>query len=77
MPTYGYDCTRCGAFVLVRPMVQAAEPAACPQCGAAGRQRWAAPALRSVDAPGVVTGPPPRRGARYTTDPRHLRLPEP
>ncbi len=92
MPTYGYDCPRCGAFDLLRPMAQAAEPAACPQCGGPGRRRWAAPAVRGVDpglrraldasarsadAPEVVPGPPPRRGPRYTTDPRHLRLPRP
>ena len=49
MPTYGYDCVHCGAFELVRPMAQVAEPAACPQCGNPGRRVWGAPALRGVD----------------------------
>ena len=93
MPTYGYHCLRCGGFDLVRPMAQAGEPAACPDCGEPGRRRWGAPALRGIapalrraldadarraDAPDVVGAPPPHRGrTRHTTDPRHLRLPRP
>ena len=94
MPTYGYHCADCGAFDLVRPMAQAGESAKCPGCGAPGRRRWGAPALRSVDpaltraldasarsaeAPDVVGSVPParRRRTRYTSDPRHLRLPRP
>ena len=49
MPTYGYDCIRCGAFDLVRPMAQAGAPAPCPGCGEPGRRTWGAPALRSLD----------------------------
>jgi putative FmdB family regulatory protein len=91
VPTYGYDCAACGAFDLVRPMAQIDEPAACPRCGEPGRRTWGAPALRSVDpavsrardasarsaeAPAIVDRVPSRR-TRYTTDPRHLRLPRP
>ncbi len=91
MPTYGFDCARCGTFDLVRPMAQAGASAPCSGCGEPGRRRWGAPALRSLDpaltraldasartaeAPGVVDGVPSRR-PRYTTDPRHLRLPRP
>ena len=93
MPTYGFDCSGCGAFDLVRPMTQASEPATCPACGGPARRTWGAPALRGVDpavrraldasvrsadAPTVVSSVPPRRrGLRTTTDPRHLRLPRP
>jgi putative FmdB family regulatory protein len=93
VPTYGYDCARCGPFDLVRPMAQASAPAACPQCGDPGRRVWGAPALRGLDpalrgaldadarradSPDVVAAPPTRRGrTRHTTDPRHLRLPRP
>ena len=91
MPTYGYDCARCGAFDLVRPMAQVDAPASCPVCGEPGRRRWGAPALRSLnpaltraldasartaEAPGVVDRVPLRR-PRYMSDPRHLRLPRP
>jgi putative FmdB family regulatory protein len=93
VPTYGYDCARCGAFDLVRPMARAGDPASCPSCGEPGRRSYAAPALRSLDpalrgaldasarsadAPEVVRSvPAPARGTRYTRDPRHLRLPRP
>jgi putative FmdB family regulatory protein len=33
MPTYGYDCPRCGGFEALRSLAQRNEPAACPQCG--------------------------------------------
>lgn len=74
-------------------MADASAPAACPQCGEPGRRTWGAPALRGVDpalrraldadarradSPDVVASPPPQRGrTKYTTDPRHLRLPRP
>lgn len=93
MPTYGFECARCGGFDLVRPMAQADAPAPCPDCGEPGRRVFGAPALRSLDpaltgaldasartaeSPGVVDRvPPSRRRARYTSDPRHLRLPHP
>jgi putative FmdB family regulatory protein len=93
VPTYGYDCAGCGGFDLVRPMSQASEPAECPGCGESGRRVFGAPSLRSVDpaltraldasahtaeAPGVVDRvPSSRRRTRYTSDPRHLRLPRP
>ena len=50
MPTYGYDCPRCGAFDLVRPMAQASAPATCPECSGVARRVWGSPALRSLDA---------------------------
>jgi putative FmdB family regulatory protein len=93
VPTYGFDCSGCGAFDLVRPMAQASKPAACPACNEPARRTWGALALRAVDpglrraldasartadAPDVVRSiPPRRRGVRTTTDSRHLRLPRP
>jgi putative FmdB family regulatory protein len=93
VPTYGYDCVTCGAFDLVRPMSQVDAPAPCPSCDEPGRRLFGAPSLRSLDpaltravdasartaeAPGVVDRlPSSRRRTRYTTDPRHLRLPRP
>jgi len=93
VPTYGYHCAGCGGFDLVRPMSQAGEPAQCPGCGESGRRVFGAPLLRSVDpaltraldasartaeSPGVVDRvPSSRHRTRYTSDPRHLRLPRP
>jgi len=92
VPTYGYHCATCGAFDLVRPMAEAGAPALCPDCGEPGRRTWGAPALRSLDpaltravdasagtaeTPGVVNRVPSSGRGRYTTDPRHLRLPHP
>jgi putative FmdB family regulatory protein len=93
VPTYGYDCTDCGAFDLVRPMAEAGAPAPCPGCSEPGRRLFGGPSLRSLDAmltraldasartaeaPSVVDRvPASRRRPRYTVDPRHLRLPRP
>jgi putative FmdB family regulatory protein len=92
MPTYGFRCTSCGEFDLVRPMSAAASPADCPDCGAAAARVYGAPALRgqdpalrraldagarSADRPDVVASVPGRRGFATTTDPRHARLPRP
>jgi putative FmdB family regulatory protein len=49
LPTYGYRCEPCGGFDLVRPMAQAGDPAACPDCGSSARRVFGLPALRSLD----------------------------
>ena len=87
MPTYGYDCTDCGAFDLVRPMAQASAPASCPRCGEPGRRLLGAPSLRSLDpaltraldasartaeAPGVLDGVPHRAAAPATRSTRGI-----
>jgi putative FmdB family regulatory protein len=92
VPTYSFRCPVCGPFDLVRPMAHASDPPTCPGCGGTGRRLWAVPALReldpalrraldagarSSDAPDVVSAVPGRRAPRYTTDPRHARLPRP
>lgn len=35
MPTYDYDCPRCGGFDAIRSLSQRNEPAACPACSTA------------------------------------------
>ena len=52
MPTYGYQCSACGAFELVRPMADATEVCACPDCGQAAGRVFGSPGLRSLD-PGL------------------------
>lgn len=48
MPSYSYDCPRCGTFHASRPMAEYDQPHTCPQCGTE--------APRALDAPGVVAG---------------------
>lgn len=45
MPYYDYDCPSCGPFELRRRMVQANEPAQCPNCEAVSRRLVSAPFL--------------------------------
>lgn len=51
MPFYDYECADCGSFSALHPMVRAAEPAACPSCGAAsGRVILSAPFVAGMDS---------------------------
>lgn len=50
MPFYDYECTKHGAFELVRPMSQSADPATCPECGGASNRVITAPRLRTLGA---------------------------
>jgi hypothetical protein len=92
VPIYGYDCARCGAVDLVRPMTQAGEPTPVPKMrrarltdlgcpgAAVGRPRAHAchgRERRSADAPAVVDRIPRGPRTRIAIDPRHLRLPRP
>jgi putative FmdB family regulatory protein len=46
VPTYDFACADCGArFERERPMVEAAQPAACPVCGGAGGRVFTMPRL--------------------------------
>jgi putative FmdB family regulatory protein len=46
MPLYEFDCTSCGAFSVLKPIVERNEAQACPRCGsAAQRNAISAPAL--------------------------------
>lgn len=51
MPLYVFHCNRCGAFDVLRPMTEAAAPAACPACGHQARRVFTPPGLRRLDAP--------------------------
>ena len=51
MPTYDYDCSRCGGFEAIRAIGQRDEPAICPDCDEiAARVMVAAPRLRLMEA---------------------------
>ncbi len=52
MPTYGYRCSPCGAFDVVRPMADASGGAQCPRCGQPATRVFGTPGLRSLD-PGM------------------------
>ncbi len=43
MPIYEYECVECGVFSGLQPMSRAAQPAACPGCGAASPRIISAP----------------------------------
>jgi putative FmdB family regulatory protein len=42
MPVYEFECERCGPFDEFRDHRSAAEPMACPSCGAPARRRYSA-----------------------------------
>ena len=52
MPSYDYDCQRCGPFTASRPMAEFAQPQPCPDCGTAAPRALTVPAIggRSEDA---------------------------
>ena len=51
MPTYEYDCPRCGPFEAVRPMAEFQAPHPCAGCGGpAPRVLLSAPRLSGMDA---------------------------
>ena len=51
MPTYEYDCPRCGPFEAVRPMAEFQAPHPCAGCGdPAARVLLSAPRLSGMDA---------------------------
>jgi putative FmdB family regulatory protein len=49
MPTYEYECQRCGSFTMLRPMDQRHQPCQCPNCaGDGGRLILSAPSLPTL-----------------------------
>lgn len=92
MAMYDYRCPECGTFTVQCPMGSAAATSECPACAATARRVFGAPALRGADPgtrraldaqersrhePQVVTGPLPPKGAPYTRNPLHHKLPRP
>ena len=59
MPTYDYDCQRCGPFSEQRPMAEFARPQPCPACG--------------TPAPRALTSPMLAGGAREDASPAPMR----
>jgi putative FmdB family regulatory protein len=56
MPIYEYGCAACGvAFSRLRPIAAAAEPAACPACGAAAERSLSRFAIGGHAAPPAET----------------------
>jgi len=51
MPVYAFRCEACGAFDVVRPMVEASAPAQCPDCGDGARRVYSPPGLALVAKP--------------------------
>ena len=50
MPIYDFECPTCGPFTAMRPMAEAADPSACPDCAAsAPRAYLTAPAVLGMD----------------------------
>ena len=45
MPTYDYDCERCGPFTESRPMAEFARPQPCPACRKLAPRALTSPAL--------------------------------
>ena len=62
MPTYDYDCERCGPFTESHPMAEFALPQACPACGEAAAPSRPPP-RRSVPIPAVAPVVPRRAGS--------------
>jgi putative FmdB family regulatory protein len=47
MPVYEFECERCGSFDQFRDHRSAAEPMACPSCGAPARRRYSGVYLKT------------------------------
>ena len=50
MPQYDFTCESCGPFAVRRPMAEAADPAACPDCARSGRRLYTPPGLTRTPA---------------------------
>ena len=76
MPTYDYDCDRCGPFSESHPIAEFDVPQPCPACGdpaprsltlpaiGGGASRPRAPRRRSVLIPAAVAAVPHRVASR-------------
>ncbi|HLV59075.1 MAG TPA: zinc ribbon domain-containing protein [Natronosporangium sp.] len=92
MATYEYRCTRHREFTVSFPIGEATAATPCPVCGTDAARVFSAPALnrtprrlataidaavRSAEAPEVVSAVPQRRRRRRPANPAHARLPRP
>ncbi|WP_345815940.1 zinc ribbon domain-containing protein [Paraburkholderia sp. PREW-6R] len=66
MPVYDYECAECGAFELVRRIVERNENAACPQCGATARRVVIGAPSLSGDAGGALDESAGSYGMRHS-----------
>jgi putative FmdB family regulatory protein len=51
MPIYSFACEPCGAFDVVRPVVEAGAPARCPSCGGGASRVFTPPGLSLLAKP--------------------------
>ena len=74
MPTYDYQCARCGAFAMTRPIARRNDPAACPACGRpAGRLEVSLPMLARLPGPQRAAHAANERAANAPYSSRELR----
>lgn len=52
MPTYDYNCEKCGSIELYRPIDQRNLPGICPDCGIECERVFTMPSIRTLD-PGI------------------------
>jgi putative FmdB family regulatory protein len=57
MPSYDYDCERCGPFSESHPMAEFALPQLCPACGDAAPRALTSPAIGGGRAEPASTTP--------------------
>jgi putative FmdB family regulatory protein len=57
MPTYDYDCERCGPFSENHPMAEFARPQPCPACGTAAPRALANPMMAGGAKEETVASP--------------------
>jgi putative FmdB family regulatory protein len=63
MPTYDYDCGRCGAFSENYPIAEFDRPQACPSCGEPAPRALTIPAIGGGRAEAPTGGTPFRAHA--------------
>jgi putative FmdB family regulatory protein len=61
MPTYDYDCDRCGPFSESHPMAEFELPQACPACGDPAPRSLTLPAIGGAGAEAPSPGASPFR----------------
>jgi len=65
MPTYDYDCGRCGGFDAIRTLAQRDAPADCPACGAASPRVFVAAPRLALMAAGTRSAHQTNERARH------------